>query len=116
MTCVNKVEVKDNFLDELDTTLTAYAYDFEFGISDLCKALGVSRTSLHRKVTICSGKSISIYIREFRLSKALELLQTTTHPISDITYRVGFSNLAYFSRSFKEKYGESPTEFRKNVA
>jgi len=113
MTCVTKSEVNCNFLDQLNRTLTTYAYDFEFGINDLCKALKVSRTSLHRKVTTCSGKSISIYIRDFRLAKGLELLQTTIRPIGDITYSVGFSDVAYFSRCFKEKYGESPTEIRK---
>jgi len=113
MTCVNKSEVTCNFLDQLDTTLAAYAYDFEFGITDLCKVLKTSRTSLHRKVTTCSGKSTSIYIRDFRLAKALVLLQTTNQSIGTITYSVGFSDVAYFSRCFKEKYGKSPSEIRK---
>ena len=115
MTCVTKNEVNCNFLAQLDRALAAYAYDFEFGIKDLCKALNISRTSLHRKLTTCSGKSTSIYIRDFRLSKALELLQTTNLSIRDITYNVGFSDVAYFSRCFKEKYGESASEIRKKL-
>lgn len=113
MTCVTKNEVNCNFLARLDTTLSVYAYDFEFGIKDLCEVLTISRTSLHRKVTTCSGKSTSIYIRDFRLSKALEFLKSTSRPIRDITYSVGFSDIAYFSRCFKERYGASPSEIRK---
>lgn len=115
MTCVTKNEENCDFLNQLDATLAELAYDFEFGITDLCRTIGMSRTSLHRKITTCSGKSISIYIREFRLAKAYELLTNGRQPIGHIAYSVGFSDLAYFSRCFKALYGQSPTDLRKEI-
>lgn len=98
------------FLVELDRVLTDIAFDTTFSTPELCKILAISRTSLHRKITQYSGKSISIYLREFRLKKAYELLQQEKKMVSEVAYQVGFSDLAYFSKCFKSFYGISPSK------
>lgn len=99
----------DSFLAELDRVLAEITFDTSFSIPDLCKILATSRTSLHRKITQHTGKSISIYIREFRLKKAYKLLQQEKMMVSEVAYQVGFSDLAYFSKCFKSLYGFSPS-------
>ena len=94
----------DFFLVELDRMLEELAFETEFNIPELCKILALSRTSLHRKITKHAGKSISIYIREFRLKKAYELLQEEGASVTEVAYAVGFSDLSYFSKSFKALY------------
>lgn len=112
MTCVIASATECNFLTQLDKTLETIALDFDFELSDLCRTMAMSRTTLHRRITDCAGISTSLYIRSFRLKKAYELLQTTNQPIGDIAFSVGFSNIAYFARCFKEKYGESARAIR----
>ena len=107
----NKTNVaRCDFVVQLEETLENLASDFE--LKDLCRAMAMSRASLHRKVTKGTGKYISSYVRYFRLKKAYALLLTTNQPISDIAFSIGFSNLAYFSRCFKEQYGVSAKAIR----
>ncbi len=98
------------FLAELDRVLENIGLEKEFTITELCKSLVTSRTSLHRKITRLTNKSISIYIREYRLQKAYEKLQHKSKTISEVAYEVGFSDLAYFSKCFKAYYGMTPSK------
>lgn len=104
---------KNDFLENLNELLEKQSSDSDFGILNICQHLAISRTQLHRKISASTGLSTSIYLRNFRLNTAYELLQTTNWSISQITYTSGFSNMAYFSRCFKEKYGLSPSSIRK---
>lgn len=104
------------FLAELDHVLENIALEKEFTITELCRALATSRTSLHRKVTQYTNKSISIYIREFRLQKAFGKLQNHSSTVSTVAYEVGFSDLAYFSKCFKAYYGITPSKILEKSA
>lgn len=53
------------------------------------------------------------YLRDLRLTKACELLETTFKNISEIGYEVGMPNDSHFTRDFKKKFGLTPTEYRK---
>lgn len=103
------------FLAELDRILEDIAYDINFTTPELCKLLAMSRTSLHRKIAQHAGKSISIYVREFRLRKANELLSEGGGSVSKVAYKVGFSDLAYFSKCFKAYYGMAPSKVSENT-
>lgn len=98
------------FLVELDRILADLAFDTEFNIPELCKVLAISRTNLHRRITQYAGKSISIYVREFRLKKAYQLLQDEDTTVTKVAYEVGFSDLSYFSKSFKALFGLTPSD------
>lgn len=60
--------------------------------------------------------SITIYIQNKRLSKAKQLLRETDYPISKIAEMVGYDNISYFSKLFRQKIGCQPGEYRKNGA
>ncbi len=53
------------------------------------------------------------YLKKYRIEKAAILLKTTTMPIIDVGFECGFSEMSYFSKSFKELFGITPTEYRK---
>ncbi len=55
------------------------------------------------------------YLKKYRLGKSAFLLKTTAEPIIDIGFACGFSEMSYFSKSFKEDYGMTPTEYRRNL-
>ena len=79
----------------------------------LAEGLSLSESQLYRKLKAVSGKSISRFIREIRLSAAKNLIETTTINISQIAYQCGFNDPAWFSRIFKKEFGDSPGRFRK---
>ncbi len=89
-----------------------------FGVKELAKEAGLSRSQLHRKLKSIKGKSASRFIREFRLKKAMVMLQNNVATASEIAYRVGFSSPTYFNTCFHDYYGYPPGEvkFRKSSA
>lgn len=60
------------------------------------------------------GKGLKEYLREKRLSLAMELLESTSLSIDEICSRVGYASKALFYKNFKELYGKAPGEFRKD--
>ena len=83
-----------------------------FGVKELTEELGMSRAQLHRKLHDLTGKSTSQFIREFRLEKAMEMLQNNVATASEIAYRVGFKSPTYFNTSFHAYYGYPPGEVK----
>ena len=86
--------------------------DSDFGITQLCRDLGMSRSQVFRKVKALTGKSPSLLIRSIRLRKAKHYLETTDLSVSEIAYDIGFSTPAYFSTSFLEEFGTTPSDTR----
>lgn len=85
-----------------------------YGIDELCRELGVSRSTLFRLIKENTGLSPSRYIRQERLLSARHLLETTNLRISDIATQVGFNSSQTLSKYFTEAFGQSPSELRKN--
>jgi len=71
----------------------------------------MSRSQLHRKLVALTDLSATEFIRTYRLNLAKEMIEKNTGTISEIAYEVGFNSPSYFSKSFKEKFGVSPSEF-----
>ncbi|MEL6536901.1 MAG: ATP-binding protein [Bacteroidota bacterium] len=84
--------------------------DETFGVPALSDGLALSRSQLHRKLKALTGQSPSELLRQFRLQKAHALLIAKAATPSEVAYRVGFSNLPYFSRCFKDQYGLPPSQ------
>ena len=76
------------------------------------KGVGLSRMQLYRKLKSIRGLSANEFIREYRIKKAAQLLQTTELNITEILYEVGFTNRSYFAKCFKELFGLTPREFK----
>ncbi len=81
-----------------------------FGVSELAREVGMSRSSLLRKVKKASGLSVSQFIRQVRLQRAMELLKKDSHTVSEVSFLVGFSSPSYFIKCFREHYGYPPGE------
>jgi len=100
------------FIKQLETAIETHLEDEKFGVEELAKELLLSRSQLHRKLEGLTGKSTSQYIREFRLEKAMEMLQNNVATASEIAYRVGFGSPTYFNTSFNKYYGYPPGEVK----
>ena len=100
------------FIRRLTQLIEEHIDDETYGIDQLCRDAGASRTQIHNKVKRWTGRSTSKFIRKIRLQKAEELLLTSDLNISQVAYEVGFSDSHYFSRVFSDSYGLCPRAFR----
>ena len=100
---------EDSFKDRLETVMDKYVSDENFNVTVMTKELGMSRTALFSKIKNVYGISPQTYITNYRLSKAAELLKAKEHNVSEISEMVGFATITGFSRSFKNRFGMSPS-------
>jgi signal transduction histidine kinase/DNA-binding response OmpR family regulator/ligand-binding sensor domain-containing protein len=84
--------------------------DEKFSVEELATELFMSRSQLHRKLTALTNLSAGDFIRYLRLHRAMDLLKGGTGTISEIAYRVGFTDPSHFSRSFHRQFGITPSE------
>jgi signal transduction histidine kinase/CheY-like chemotaxis protein/AraC-like DNA-binding protein len=112
MFLTDELEVKsieDHFLQDLFQTIKENLGNDQFGVDDLVRKVGFSRSQLHRKLKALLGKSANQIIIEVRLNEAYRMLKQNSGSVSEIAYSVGYSNLSYFTKSFKNKFGVLPS-------
>jgi TolB-like protein/AraC-like DNA-binding protein len=85
----------------------------QFGVSELAEAMNMSRSNLLRKVKKESQLSVAQLINQVRLARAMELLASNQHNVSEVGHQVGFSSTSYFIKCFREHYGYPPGEVGK---
>ncbi len=83
------------------------------GVSDFEENLGYSKSNLYRTMMNLIGKSPNMFLRDYRLNKALDLIGKRNSNISEIAYQTGFNSPAYFSKCFHKKYGILPSNLQK---
>ncbi|MBR3455236.1 MAG: response regulator [Bacteroidaceae bacterium] len=84
----------------------------DFSVEILSQELGMSRVNLYKKLLSITGKTPSEFIRMLRLQRGEQLLRQSQMSVSEIAYKVGFNNPRYFSKYFKEEYGEMPSDYK----
>ena len=86
--------------------------DSDVNIDDMAAAAAVSRSLLHVKIKQIFGLTPGKLINEARIQKACTMLEDESVSITEIAFACGFSDPKYFSRSFKQSVGETPTDYR----
>jgi DNA-binding response OmpR family regulator len=105
-------DLEDAFLQKVRMEVENELGNAELNPAQLGRALGLSKSQFYRKMNALTGKAPAIFVRTVRLHRAMELLRSTDMNISEIAYEVGFSDPAYFSRTFSEEFGSAPNENR----
>ncbi len=85
----------------------------ELTIDQLATHLGMGRTTMYKKLKSLTGKSPVELIKDYRIAKARLLLETGQFTVSEVAYKVGFSDPSYFSKCFKEHFHVSPVDYLK---
>jgi AraC-like DNA-binding protein/TolB-like protein len=104
------------FISKLTKIIHTNLENENFGVNELALRSGLNRKVLSRRLKTISGKSVSRFIRETRLNKALELLREGIYTVSEVGYKVGFNSPVYFTRCFHEYFGSTPGEVKKKGA
>ncbi len=118
------------FLQPRDITISSYDQRFlqramniveqnipdpDFHVDHFCKAVGMSRTQLHRKLRSLTNQSTTEFIRSLRLRRAAILLEKHYGNVTEIAYEVGFNKPSYFTECFRKQFGQLPSEYMKKA-
>lgn len=101
-------ETDKTFAAQLRKIIQDNLSDNEFNVERIGDEIGLSRVQLYRKVKALTGYSPVEMLRKARLTRARHLLRTTEKTVSEVAYAVGFSTPSYFSKCYKDEFGESP--------
>jgi AraC-like DNA-binding protein len=97
-----------NFVDKIWSEASIKVEDFN-------KPLGFSKSQLYRKLNALTGKSLNTFLKEYRLNRALNLLQLQAGNISEVAFDAGFSSPSYFSKCFRKKFGVYPSDYLSTI-
>lgn len=87
----------------------------DLNVDSLAAMMGLGRSQFYRKIKALTNYSPVELLRRLRLNRSRELLTTTDRTISEIGYEVGFASPAYFTRCYREAFGETPSELRERL-
>lgn len=102
----------DEFIVKLRQLLEDNLSESDFNVKKLSSDLNISTTHLYRKLKGLTGLSPVEFIRMFKLHKACELLSNSNLSIKEIGYSLGFNNLSYFVKCFREQFNVTPSAYR----
>ncbi len=105
-------DVEDEFYNRFVSLVEKEMGNPDLNVDQLASEMGLGRSQFYRKIKALTNYSPVELLRNMRLKRARHLLTATDKSISEIGYAVGFSTPAYFSKCYREAYGETPSELR----
>jgi len=105
-------ETPEDFIRQAADILEKNIANPDFSVDEWSRELGLSRTTLYKRILSATGTTPISFIRNFRMKRAAQLLEKTKHNVAEVAYMVGFNNPKYFARYFKEVYGMLPSVYQ----
>jgi len=105
-----RIKSQHAYVNKVIDCIISHIDDHTYSVNELSDDMSVSRSQLHRKLVALTGFSTTNFIRMIRLEKAKDLLVNNDGNITEIAYKCGFSSQSYFTRSFTEYFGKSPSQ------
>jgi len=99
------------FLKKVIHNIKENISEFEFGVDELAKEVGMSRTNFYKKVKDLTGLTVNEFIKNLKLKVAANLLLKSDYNVNEVAFQIGFKDASYFSRCFKETFGSLPKKF-----
>jgi signal transduction histidine kinase/ligand-binding sensor domain-containing protein/AraC-like DNA-binding protein len=103
------------FLEKAARVVESHLSDHLFDVDVLATGLKISRRQLYRKLKALTNQTAHDFITSLRLQKAADLLITGEYTVSEVAYKVGYSEPANFTRSFTRKFGKSPKKYAADI-
>lgn len=108
-----EVGEQGTFRNRLLSIIRKHMEDESCNVETLCTKINLSRVQLNRKVKAEFNMSPGDLLRKTRMEHAMHLLRTSDFTISEVAYRVGYSNGKYFTRTFKDQFNCTPSEVKR---
>ncbi len=113
---LNMPSADHNFYNKLTHVIYAQMTAGEIDLDDIASKMSMSRSQLNRKTQATIGLSASKFVLQVKMSKAKRLLDSdVSTPIGEIALACGFTDMGYFSRTFKQLFSMTPSQYRKRV-
>lgn len=90
--------------------------DENLTVEDVAAALGMSRSTLHRRLRDAADQTPTALLRSIRLTHAAALLRAASGTVGEVAYAVGFKSVSHFSHAFRARYGVSPSAYGERQA
>ena len=108
-----KKDTNLEFLQRITDIIYRELSNPDFFPGGLAAEICLSTSQLNRKLKALSGYTCSSYVMKIRMNKARKLLFTTEKSIGDVAFECGFSDLGYFSRTFKKEFNCTPSQYQR---
>lgn len=102
----------ETFINQIVQAVEEGLQNPDFKIEDLADSMNLSRTVFYRKIRSLLGVSPIDFVRDMRIKRAVQLLDSEAYTISEVAYMSGFSSPQYFNRVFKNIMNCTPTEYK----
>ncbi len=103
------------FMDKLVDLMEKNMDNGELIVDILVREMAVSRSVFFKKLKTLTGLAPIEFIKEMRINRAAQLIESGEFNMTQISYMVGINDPRYFSKCFKAKYGMTPTEYRDHL-
>ena len=105
----------DTFLAKLLDIMDKQMDNNTLTVDEVVDEMGMGRTVFFNKLKSLTGLSPVEFIREMRIKRAAQLLEDRKYNITEVTYMVGMNDSRYFAKCFKNTYGVTPSEYRRQL-
>ncbi len=112
---VTVTSTDEKFLQQAIEIIEKNMMNTEFNVKVLVKEMNFSRSNIFMKFKELTGLSSGEFIRNIRLKRAMQLLETSDLSVKEIMYMTGFNTASYFSKCFKKQFGVLPSEYIKKM-
>lgn len=110
--------VRQNYQEELFDRILEYVHGKLYEpltVADICQQFSISRSTLQLLFKNAVNQSPKKYISDMKLEKSCQMLRENKYTISEISLKLGYSSIHYFSNAFNQKYHISPSEYAKRI-
>ncbi|WP_075590052.1 hybrid sensor histidine kinase/response regulator transcription factor [Labilibacter marinus] len=111
---VTTTEADQRFLEKLLQIIEENISNTAFTVEEMAEVYGMPQININKKLKSLTGQTANGFIRSIRLKRASQLLKTGRYTVADVTYEVGFSDLKYFRKCFKNMFHVNPSEYSKS--
>ncbi|TZF82793.1 response regulator [Pedobacter sp. BS3] len=101
----------EKFLEKVMNFIEKNITEPTLSVEELGKEVGMSRVTLYRKIKALTNQTAIEFIRSVRLKRAAQLLEQNKLNVNEVAYMVGFLDIDYFRRCFKDQFGHTPKEY-----
>jgi ligand-binding sensor domain-containing protein/signal transduction histidine kinase/CheY-like chemotaxis protein/AraC-like DNA-binding protein len=102
------------FLEKVMNFIENNMAEPSLNVEELGKEVFMSRVTLYRKIKALTNQTTIEFIRSVRLKKAAQYLETKSYSVTEAGYKVGFTDIDYFRKCFKEQFGKTPKEYARD--
>ena len=109
----NFTQIDKMLLNKIQETVEQHIGEPDFNVATLADNMNMSRSTLMRKIKVITGKTPLQFIRDIKIELACQMLKNHTTSVSEVANRLGYTDSDYFSKTFRESVGMSPSEWQR---